>query len=1723
MSKANPKDTSSPKASGSGTALPHQGTSPYATGGGGVTFERKVAVQYLAYLLTGDGASEFGDGRCVTSVAFQQAPAHPVDDLVVSAAHPSETQPSLLLALGIRRSPKIVKSDERTRKLIGQFVRAVVEEPPDGQEHRFGLVVSGPQRHAQQLARLAGAAAAQSDPTGFFNLVQAPGKFSSSVRDRLGHLEELVANALHDLGVEDADTKVVQERTWRLLSKLNVLMPRLETPDETDWAGVVNSLRAVVQEADLTVAAQLRDRLVALTSDYSPQATHVDLMKVRRDSHVLLDATARRHGRGWERLRSLDRQARESVQTEITTGNGGRSMRLDRDAAAKELLEVVSGAEAVVVCGESGVGKSALAVVGLTAIADVERDRMQAVCINLRHVPDLAIKLEDVLGNPLSTLLSEMSAPQRVLVIDGADATTEGKPAAFRYLVRAAQNSDVKVVAVTSIDSSEVVRRTITEHGNAAVTDHLVAPLNDSELKEVVETFPELRRLDANLRSRELLRRLVVVDLLVRGQVSGTPVTDADAMNEVWRGLVRRREMADRGLPDARETALLQLAQQELDDGERLDVINQMDPAALDGLRRDGLLRTPREASFRIGPDFAHDEVRRYAVARLLLATGNPASRLRSAGAPRWSLAAARLACQAWLAQPETSIPLKGRFAEQQASFDALVGEGHESRWGDVPSEALLTLADSEPLLRDAWPQLLAHGTVGLPRLVRVVNQRHRDKNGVVDIVAAAPIIALLLETPAPWRTGDYAEGLFRDWLSGHVIVGTAAGNPLRVQLRQRLVEECEAADHRFAEEHKAAAQAARKPDTQQQRELVERLEGQSPLFSSIGYGRRQPDIPHEITDEIILELLALLGPDVGDDGEAILRRVAENAPWYLGPAVDKPLTGIALSKGSPGLLADLTEVYYLDDEGDGFNLYEDGVRDRVWEGLCLPQAAWYRGPFMALFRTDFRNGVAMLNRLLNHAARVRAQKLIDLDRESRHVEDTVGAYRSELRISGAPRLYVGDDHVWRWYRGNGDGPYPCMSALQALELECDQLIGIEVPIHTLVSIMLDGCENLAMVGLIVGLLVRHLEDAGNLLDLYLTEPAIWHLEVARVVSEASPLSADSKEVAAPERRNWSLREAAMFLGVNAKGKRIVVLRTLGDELVANTRRQLVPAHGLKATKEDTGWIDQEVALVRAWASSLDRGRYTRHRGPDGFYIQAAPPDEVVQALANSKEDVELANEAVRLTVRYGVKKQPTSAIGPGELAADLDAARKLLENLASVASPSPWDAAALVSASALEAHLVEHAVLPDATLSFAVETLIGVGEGVAGQRELEFEGTFYELGADRSAARTLPLLLLPLAAQTCALVDGEDGSQTFERNFRASVNLARAVLNEVRLHLARGLDHVWKASCTEQGRCHHELGLQIAAEMMRYCVLGPRDGDTGQCSVIALEEPLAESLAGAAADSILVSRLDGAIRALAPATMADCCVSAQARDLLLVLLAAQRRSLLHYEHGSLDDRESHSLVGARALLTLARDGDDTAIYEYIDAYADNSTLLGNILRSLSAAAEETSDRAAAAERIWPDLVRHVLGLNRSGRTPFSDSHYGDMALAALIPNPVGELPYLYREVSGDPIVWWDPLELRHQVEAWLALAMGNATCVDQLIGFVRPFDPDNQVRLGLPWVAKIVLPDPASVARGTYMLATWLIETRSAAVEARLLAKWQEVVDAMVVAGDSRLAPYSD
>src|SRR5579863_560392 len=193
-------------------------SSPYASGGGGVTLERRVVAQYFAMMLTGDTSAELGDDRAIVSVAFQQAPRVPVDDLVILAAREDEQIPSLELAVGVRRAPQFVPSDADTCKLIVECVRAMLQAPDDGMEHRLAIAVAGQQTHAAQVATLAGLAKAQPDAAGFHALVQAP-RYRQDLVDRLDYLKKMVALALPALGIT-ADEGLVSLRTWELLSRL---------------------------------------------------------------------------------------------------------------------------------------------------------------------------------------------------------------------------------------------------------------------------------------------------------------------------------------------------------------------------------------------------------------------------------------------------------------------------------------------------------------------------------------------------------------------------------------------------------------------------------------------------------------------------------------------------------------------------------------------------------------------------------------------------------------------------------------------------------------------------------------------------------------------------------------------------------------------------------------------------------------------------------------------------------------------------------------------------------------------------------------------------------------------------------------------------------------------------------------------------------------------------------------------------------------------------------------------------------------------------------------------------------------------------------------------------------------------------------------------------------------------------------------------------------------
>lgn len=466
-------------------------------------------------------------------------------------------------------------------------------------------------------------------------------------------------------------------------------------------------------------------------------------------------------------------------------------------------------------------------------------------------------------------------------------------------------------------------------------------------------------------------------------------------------------------------------------------------------------------------------------------------------------------------------------------------------------------------------------------------------------------------------------------------------------------------------------------------------------FFSQLNYGgpprRERPQVPSVCRDRDYLELLVLLGPDLSDEGESILTRIAQDEPSELSPVVESLLADRALSQYRRGLLAQLTEAFYLDDEGNGGHFDDDGIRGRdpQYSGAMGPLAAWYLGPFLVLFQTDPRGGIEVLNRLLNHAALHRARTLARLHGMGADFEGLdISPYQVDMEVAGTRRSCVGDEQVWYWYRGTAFGPYPCISALHALERACDLFIKQGIPIGQLARVLLEGCQNLAMVGLVVGILVRHSEAAGDLLDPYFADPMIWHLEFRRVALESSTLAASSEGIEAPDRRRWSLREAATVATLSAGEERAAVLRKVGETLVENARAQI--ADGQKPTTVGDENADKALAVVIAWASCLDRNNLQLSEALGGLYIQATPPEDVVQKLHDGNRDIERSFDEISLSSRY-LYKTTASDVAPfdkDELEADISTARDLLENPTSFGAHHSWDLPAAIAATALESHL---------------------------------------------------------------------------------------------------------------------------------------------------------------------------------------------------------------------------------------------------------------------------------------------------------------------------------------------------------------------------------------------------------------------------------------------------
>jgi hypothetical protein len=562
--------------------------------------------------------------------------------------------------------------------------------------------------------------------------------------------------------------------------------------------------------------------------------------------------------------------------------------------------------------------------------------------------------------------------------------------------------------------------------------------------------------------------------------------------------------------------------------------------------------------------------------------------------------------------------------------------------------------------------------------------------------------------------------------------------------------------------------------------------------------------------------------------------------------------------------------------------------------------------------------------------------------------------------------------------------------------------------------------------------------------------------------------------------------------------ERLAALYRVGDDLL-HRARELMPDES------------EELAAIAGWASALHAENYHLVKLDDGrTQLQYEPPPEVTAGLAAANAEIGRGQQANRLLMKYAVAEDRSAPVDT--LTDDLALARAFAAD-----PPShglhPEDAVAGTAAAAIVAHANRRTQIADDDIGWAADVLVELALNPRLDR-FASESSIYPMGGDRSAAIGLPTLLLP-AFHTAQIA--RIGVE------RGITDCATSLFDEVRRALAVGLAPIWLAPCDEAPtgqRCRHQIAWDAVEAGLRDCRLGEWDDEQQRRDIQPLDGPPAEALHTVATDQLLVNRLTGPLVASADAARGECCVAERAQHLLGALLEAHRRGAAYWAtSGWSHTDEDHRRV-VRVLLNLAVAGDSEPLAQHIREFAGNAPALRQLLEDLSLLCTYDADLRQGLPTVWPAMMQIVLDKIDAGTDPRKDTHWGDWAVASLIPHPgldSGDRdPDATLETASRD--WIDPGVLDGLIARWLRIASGYPRAVDALVGLVETAPLAWQSTTGLRWVNELIGGNCAVIASRSWRLPGWLERLRAAdQLQPPDTARLQQIVDGLAAHGDAR------
>lgn len=1198
-----------------------------ATGGGGYTFADKVGASFLARMLGREFPVEPEFGT-ISQLHFEARDAGQIlDDLGLVLRHGTE---STRCAISVKSNRQLTKTGFNA-EFVGdaweQWTAAFFNKETD----LLGLIVGvidAPTLEEWREMQTQGFAA-------------TPERLLQRMTDM--NQSSAVQRAIFEsLRREQTGVKPEPLKTARLASRIRVL-PFLDG----DEGKSINLCAALLIDGSIGEGTKLWARLLQLAAENRAAGGFFDLSKLVRvlrpdfELHDYPDFEA-----DWQRIEAISRENLKNVR-----GILGAGVHLARTEQLKIVSDVVAAHKVVVIAGESGSGKSAL-VAQLAADGGLFKRIIWLNAQQLSKAGQAEIAHAYGLRHSIPELIRNSSLRGCALVVDGFE-KMEGD-ARKRALELIAAVKDEGFVGWTLIVTCQTqtwdsLQDTLIATGITDIHRVEFEVPTIQEIYDAIPHLPEIRYLLQRSQLRPILRNLVMLDWVLRADIA-KKLSDS---SQVWIG---ETELIDRiwehwigstAMRSSRDRLLRTLGREEghkLSGAVHIDAIDGNQLELLGTLAQEGLIRENLPSV-----QFPHDLMGDWARYRVLVfAQKNAISEIKAiASVPRWGRAI-RLFAQS-LAERQDDLQ------SWKSTWDQLSGADTETILAsDIFLDGLVFAANSEVLLEQVWPILIADGGTILRRLLKRLQNAASIPDlrirGLIDPKYADQSEAWFrIPHPLYWSPALNVFSRHARDLAEHALLPAAEictlwlrtmpeGMPGRQEAGLIALELAKEAQGRIAEGrhftdkdkvvYEALLWAAREfPDDVAQIALElsrRRDEPRHAIERAIAadeeekkrheeWFRKNPEQKKTKRPPPPVMLSMPRGPlraqsDDGPDREvsegfrsAVLDNGALSSLIAVRPeAAREVLLAVCIDEPKP------TDPY-----GDRFPLFADfGLAD--WR-LGYPACYW-KGPFLAFLQGAPQQGLDSIIRLVNYATRRWLE-----DAGAQLTEEQRAKYGLEFQFADRTVCWLGDGNVFGWHRYLPQDGDAVEVALMALEKWLYDEVDAGRSLAPWVQQIYDGAESLAFAGVLVavgmkypGLFTKELQPLLGNFHVYECQ-ASWagneSQEAWAIALTGQPQTAIQWAVEwhrMPHRRAL-LRDGTPILMIQ-------------DERTRNYLRGRVEEWAKQPV-----YSDKEREQLQFFLARFDLNNYTQTPQPDGsVMITMRWPEELEDKVKNGQDDREL-------------------------------------------------------------------------------------------------------------------------------------------------------------------------------------------------------------------------------------------------------------------------------------------------------------------------------------------------------------------------------------------------------------------------------------------------------------------------------------------------------------------